>query len=957
MLREKADHWSSAAYIVMSKSTEHPTPHEAFTDAAESLLQLLWGLAAELHPGRRLPEPSLDRSLEQDLGIDSLGRAELLTRLEQHFQVHLPEQRFAKLDTPRQLLQLIASAAPPASAERLAPAVAEQPALTTGALPDAASTLPEVLQWHAQRHGKRIHIHLYGEDEQPQPISYQALLEGAQHMAAGLQAAGLQPGQSVAIMLPTGTDYLFSFFGILLTGGVPVPIYPPLRPSQLEDHLRRHAAILENAQAVMLVTVPEARALARLLRSQAPGLQQLLIAEELRRHERAAFAPPELSGEQTAFLQYTSGSTGTPKGVVLSHANLLANIRAMGEAVQVRPDDRFVSWLPLYHDMGLIGAWLGSLYFAIPLALMSPLTFLHRPQRWLQVIHHHRGTISAAPNFAYELCCKRIRDEHLQGLDLGCWRMACNGAEPVSAQTMRRFQARFAPYGFRPEAMAPVYGLAECSVGLAFPTPGSGMRVDRIERDTLGRLGKAVPAAADAPALEVVACGHALPGHEIRIVDANGQELPPRREGRLQFRGPSATSGYFRNPQKTAELLQGEWLDSGDLAYRVDDDIFLTSRTKDVIIRGGRNLYPYEMEESVGDIEGVRKGCVAVFGHLDPASGTEQLVVLAETREQDPEIRKNIEQRIVALGGELLGAPPDEIVLARPHTVLKTSSGKIRRGATRELFEQGRHAAKARPVWVQIARLAISGGVLSLRRLMARLADTLYAVYAWVLFFCFAIPAWLLTQLLPNIAARWRMLHHAARLFRRLAGVALEVQGAQHLAPPRHTILVANHASYIDAIVLAEILPRPFCFVAKAELLSNFVPRLFLQRIGAEFVERFDSKAGAQDAERVAQLAAGGKSLMFFAEGTFQDRPGLMPFRMGAFVAAAKAGAPVIPLSINGSRSILTGRNWHPRRGRIRVTIGAPIEPQGSDWSDALALRDQARQAILRDLDEPDLER
>jgi 1-acyl-sn-glycerol-3-phosphate acyltransferase len=200
------------------------------------------------------------------------------------------------------------------------------------------------------------------------------------------------------------------------------------------------------------------------------------------------------------------------------------------------------------------------------------------------------------------------------------------------------------------------------------------------------------------------------------------------------------------------------------------------------------------------------------------------------------------------------------------------------------------------------------------------------------------------------------MLHHAARLFRRLVGVSLEVEGAEHLAKDRHCILVANHASYIDGIVLAEVLPRPFGFVAKAELLSAFVPRLFLRAIGGEFVERFDSKAGAEDAERLAELVAGGKSLMFFAEGTFQDRPGLMPFRMGAFVSAARAGIPVIPVAINGTRSILLGRTWHPRHGRIQVSIGAPIEPDGTSWGDAVMLRDKARQAILKHLDEPDIE-
>jgi acyl-CoA synthetase (AMP-forming)/AMP-acid ligase II len=307
--------------------------------------------------------------------------------------------------------------------------------------------------------------------------------------------------------------------------------------------------------------------------------------------------------------------------VVLSHANILANIRAMGETIEASSEDVFVSWLPMYHDMGLIGAWLGSLYFAMLSVLMSPLAFLARPERWLWAIHRHGGTISAAPNFAYELCLSKIPDEALEGLELGTWRRAFNGAEPVSARTVRRFSERFEPYGLKPTSLAPVYGLAEAAVGLAFPPLDSGAVIDRIDRREYERRGRALPAAAiDTSALEFVACGRPLPGHEIRIVGPTGRELGEREEGRLEFRGPSATSGYLRNPSATATLFDGDWLDSGDLAYIAGADVYLTSRVKDVIIRGGRNIYPYEVEEAVGDLDGIRKGCVAVFGQASRKS-------------------------------------------------------------------------------------------------------------------------------------------------------------------------------------------------------------------------------------------------------------------------------------------------------------------------------------------------
>ena len=350
--------------------------------------------------------------------------------------------------------------------------------------------------------------------------------------------------------------------------------------------------------------------------------------------------PQPGNSDSVALIQYTSGSTGDPKGVVLSHSNLLANIRAMGEVMDASSADVFVSWLPLYHDMGLIGAWLGCLHFAAPLYAMSPLSFLVRPESWLWAMHRFRATFSASPNFGFELCLNKIADADLEGLDLSSLRMVANGAEPVSVQTLRRFIDRFGRYGFPAQAMAPVYGLAECSVGLAFPPLGRLPIIDRVNRDRLSADGVAEPARPDDPKpLEIVPCGQPLPGHEIRIVDEAGYELGERREGRLEFRGPSATRGYFRNETKTRELFHDGWLDSGDRAYMAGGDVCITGRIKDIIIRAGRHIYPQEVEDAVAEIPGIRKGCVAVFGVTDRASGTERVVVLAETRETDPTAR------------------------------------------------------------------------------------------------------------------------------------------------------------------------------------------------------------------------------------------------------------------------------------------------------------------------------
>jgi 1-acyl-sn-glycerol-3-phosphate acyltransferase len=756
-------------------------------------------------------------------------------------------------------------------------------------------------------------------------------------------------------MLPTGRAYLASFFGVMLAGGIPVPIYPPARLAQIEDHLKRHARILANAEAAFIVTVPQAKGVAELLRERVPTLSEIVTPEDL-----DGVPMPLLYRAQAgdiAFLQYTSGSTGDPKGVVLTHANLLANLRAMGPSFAVTSADVFVSWLPLYHDMGLIGAWFGSLYYAMPLVLMSPLAFLASPVRWLQAIARHGGTISAAPNFAYELCAHKLGEAELEGLDLSTWRLALNGAEPVSPATLEAFAGRFAPHGLKREAITPVYGLAECSLGLAFPPLGRGPRIDRIRREAFLREERAIPAGPeDADAMQVPGCGRALPGHEIRIVDAAGYELPDRHVGRLQFRGPSATSGYYRNPEATRRLFDGPWLDSGDYAYTVAGEIYLTGRVKDLIIRGGRNIYPYELEDTVGRLPGVRKGCVAVFASRDPARATERLVVLAETREQDEGARETLRRRINETAVDVVGLPADEVVLAPPHTVLKTSSGKIRRAASRELFEQGRVGAPDTPPWRQMLRLgwaALRANAVALARRWGR---RLYGAWCWLAFLSLALPISALVALMQRPRLARPIAHWAARVCWTMMGMPMRRRGLAHLPAGPH-VLLANHASYVDWLALIAALPPSpgYAFAAKRELAGPRYVRAVLTGLGALFVERFDAKRGAEDVEEIVAALRRGQSVGVFPEGTFSREAGLKSFRMGAFVAAVRAGVPVVVTGLRGTRAILRDKTWLPHHGRPELEIGPTLIPTGGDWAAAVRLRDAARRAVLPLVGEHDL--
>ena len=928
------------------------TPALSPDETARSLIDILNAFLAETRgAGAPVITATLDSLLERDLGLDSLSRFELWLRVERAFGVGVEEEKLAEIETARDLLRLLMQGSKRQAHTADVVQLADRGVAT---VPETATTLLEALEWHVRAQPDRMHITLLDGDAEEGRLTYADLARDMEAVAAGLQREGLEPGQAVAIMLPTGRDFFAAYYGALAAGGVPVPIYPPIRLAQLADHVRRQAGILQSCVARVLVTVREAKPVGSLLRGQVPSLARIVTVDDLREHAARPTRVP-VTAEDIAFIQYTSGSTGNPKGVVLTHANLLANVRAMVRATGATSADVFVSWLPLYHDMGLIGAWLCPLYGGLPLVVMSPLHFLARPSRWLWAIHRYRGTISAGPNFAYELAASRIDERELEGLDLSSWRWSFNGAEPVSADTMARFATRFARYGFDPNTLAPVYGLAECALDLAFPPGRRGVLVDRIDRERLAAERVAVPAPADAAhAVPIVACGRPLAGYEMRIADDAGRELPERYVGRVEFKGPSATSGYYRDAAATAKLFDNGWIDTGDLGYIAEGELYLTGRSKDMMIRGGQNVYPYELEEAVGAVPGIRKGCVAVFGVGDPATGTERVVVLAETREADAAKRAELIAQINALAADLIGGPADEVVLAPPHSVLKTSSGKIRRAASREVYERGLIGARRPALWRELAALALRSARGRVAQWWRGAIAVVYSCWVWSAAAVLAALAYVAMLVVPRgVASRaWRM---AARAVVRLAGAPVVIEGAEHLPRTGPVVVVANHASYADGLLLFALLPARFVFAAKEGFGRNPVTRIAFRKAGAVFVERFDAGRGVEDTRMLARLAKAGAALGIFPEGTFSRTPGLRPFRMGAFVVAAEAGVPIVPVAFRGSRSVLREGEWIIRRREVRVVFGAPIAPTGTDWAAAVKLRDAARAHILRHCGEPDL--
>ncbi|MGB6976695.1 MAG: AMP-binding protein, partial [Gammaproteobacteria bacterium] len=399
--------------------------HQARNSLIQRLVALVQQFLTELGAEHAQRAVTLTASLERDLGIGSLEKAELLHRIEQTFQIRFPDTVLSQAETLNDLIVAIQNAKPPQQNEVMQVKVALLPLQEE---PITANTLLDVLRYYNRQAPDRPHIYLQDDQGNEQVITYRQLFTQSNALALGLLQRNLKPGETVALMLPTSEAFFYAFFGILLAGGVPVPIYPPLRASDIEAYATRAAGILRNAEARFLITFHQAEKLSKLLGALVPSLKEVTTLAGLSSTKNSK-VNINVSGDEPALIQYTSGSTGQPKGVLLTHQNLLANIRAYGKAAEIKPVDVVVSWLPLYHDMGLIGSWLGSLYYGIPVTMLSPITFLNHPERWLWAIHYQRATLSAGPNFAYELCMRKIDDQALVGLDLSSWRLALNGAE------------------------------------------------------------------------------------------------------------------------------------------------------------------------------------------------------------------------------------------------------------------------------------------------------------------------------------------------------------------------------------------------------------------------------------------------------------------------------------------------------------------------------------------------
>lgn len=910
----------------------------------------------------------LDFDFEEQLGLGSIELADLLVRVGRAYGVELPSDGIGTFRRPRDLLEAIERAPGGDAAVVGQPVIArvqEEPdrdaSITSfsavSTVSPGASTLLDLLRGRAEKDGQRPHLKFLAPDGQVRTLTFGELWARGSYAAAGMAKLGLAIGERVAILARTGPDFFVAFVGVLCAGGVPVPIYPPVRLDDLDRYVQRQSRILHSAGAAFIVSDPQFKAAADLLCTATPSLRESSTVAALANGSAAPFcveSPPEL-----ALIQYTSGSTGDPKGVALTHANLLANMRAISDCTVragCNPSDVVVSWVPLYHDFGLIGTWMGvGIFTGATVAMMSPIDFLIKPAMWLSAIDRFRATTVPTTTFGLDHVTRRVPDDHIAGLDLSSLKVVVLGAEPVRAKALDDFCRRFERYGFRRNAFAPAYGLAESCIGVTFAGGDQRPRVDHVDADRLAAERHAVPAGPGSRTRRLVSVGTPIGDQQIRVVettDGRHQPVAERHEGRVLVRGKSVMAGYFGRPEATASVRLGDWLDTGDLGYLADGELFITGRVKDLIIKAGRNYHPHDIEHSVSELPGVRKGCVIAFGEEMPENG-EGIVVVVETTETttttDPTRRDELKASIRAAVVETTGTSADDVVLIPRGSMLKTSSGKLRRQETRQAYRDGSlgtSTAGRRQVAAAMARLGWYRVRLSAGRCREILVGTYIAgVTMSVMLISAGSTVWLRDR-----TAMWRFARGMLRLLFAATGMSFRRTGVA--LPEGQVLYVSNHPSDMDPLLLVSAVGRPISMTGKRRLFKGLFGAI-AERLGVIPVEPDALESSLASYERMKSLLAEGESIHIFPEGDRRDAPGIYPFRLGAFKLAASAGVPIVPLVLGGSREVMRGRPYRPATLEVEVLPPVRIDCDPSDLAALAKVRAQVRQMIAKASGEP----
>ncbi len=544
----------------------------------------------------------------------------------------------------------------------------------------------------------------------PTKFPFSALWKAAEDRARILLGTGLRKGDRVAMVLSQPEDFVITFLACLVSGLVPVPMYPPLSFGKLDAWADGAVNILNAAGAQLLLTDKQIASVLWQVMPKVKSLKDLHTIEKLDTLPSAPGPLPTVTPDGIAFLQFTSGSTSAPKGVMVSHRNLVANTWAIAtEGMRISPGDRAVSWLPLYHDMGLIGLVITPIMRGVETIYIPTLSFVKRPNIWMQTMHEYKAHYSFGPNFAYALAARRATETDLKTWDLSNVRCLGCGAEPIHAAVMQEFIQRFQPCGLKPGVIMPAYGMAEATLAMTFHDLGTAFDTLSLDAEAFRASGDVAAPKDDEVALSFVSVGKPFSGHELRILDTEGNVLAEDREGEIVFRGPSVTSGYWQNEDATAAAYRNGWLHSGDLGFLRDGNLYITGRCKDLIILNGRNHHPQTIEWAVQDLEGVRKGNVVAFSR--PGAETEELIVVCETKSGHPaDLAETVKKAVV----DALSLKVSDVILLGAGQLPKTSSGKLQRRKTREQYLSGELGQEG------VRTLGSTGETLNVAKHMAR---------------------------------------------------------------------------------------------------------------------------------------------------------------------------------------------------------------------------------------------
>lgn len=522
---------------------------------------------------------------------------------------------------------------------------------------------------------------------------YSEILKRIKTSAATLQRSGLKTGDRVAVILPTSIQFFDAFLGTQLAGGIPTALYPPFRLGKLDEYFARLKEMLDRIGARVLITDSRIKKLLGQATT-AQSLEQVIDAKDLFENASATasdWREIDVNEDDPVFLQFSSGTTLKPKAVQVSHINLIENLKMMGNTLDhvyrdgTEADRGCVSWLPLYHDMGLVGCLYLGLSYPATITYMGPEMFIGYPAMWLQAMSKYKAVISTAPNFAYGLCLHKVKDKEMEGVDLSNWLLALNGAEPIDTDTMNRFAERFARWGFRKDALTPVYGLAEAGLGVTFPDLGREPIVTEFDRELLSTTGQADRGIGR----RLPSVGKPLPGLSVEVRDPDGNPVPEGWTGRIFISGPSITKGYFNDPEMTANILEPDgWLNTGDLGFFFEGNLYIAGRAKDLIIIRGRNYAPQEFEDPIYELEGIRLGCAVAVSTTVDGQG-ESLIILAEkdarSDRSDADVIAEVKSRLLSAAS----LEPWHVELLEAGTLPRTSSGKLRRSEALRQFLGG----------------------------------------------------------------------------------------------------------------------------------------------------------------------------------------------------------------------------------------------------------------------------